>query len=93
MNSDENPYEFWYGNIPTVKHFRFFGSKCFIKKNDEKLGKFELRTDEGVFLGYSWRIKGYKCYNKILQKIVECIDVVIDESLSAPKREIPTKNE
>jgi len=46
-------------------HFRVFGSKCFIKNNDEKLGKFEPR-EEGIFLGYSSRSKAYKCYNKRL---------------------------
>ena len=86
VNSDKTPYELQYGNLPIVKHFRVFGRKCFIKNNDEKLGNFEPREDEGIFLGYSSRIKAYKCYNKILQKIVECIDVVIDESLTAPKR-------
>ena len=46
VNSDKNPYELWYGNSPSVKHFRIFGSKCFIKNNDEKLGKFEPRSDD-----------------------------------------------
>ena len=27
VNSDKTPYELWYGNLPTVKHFRVFGSK------------------------------------------------------------------
>ena len=27
VNSDKTPYELRYGNLPTVKHFRFFGSK------------------------------------------------------------------
>ena len=93
VNIDKTPYELWYGNLSTVKHFIFFGSKCFIKNNDENLGKFEPRADEGIFLGYSSRSKAYKCYNKRLWKIVECIDVVIDESLSAPKGEIQTTND
>ena len=50
VNSDKTPYELWYGNPPTVKHFRVFGSKCFIKNNDEKHGKFEPRADEEYFL-------------------------------------------
>ena len=28
VNSDKTLYELWYGNIPTVKHFRVFRSKC-----------------------------------------------------------------
>ena len=85
VNSDKTPYELWYGNSPTVKHFKVFGSKFFIKNNDEKLGKFEPRADEGILLGYSSRSRAYKCYNKRLWKIVECIDVVIDESPIARK--------
>ena len=27
MNNDKTPYELWYGNLPTIKHFRVFGSK------------------------------------------------------------------
>ena len=27
VNSDKTPYELWYGNSPSVKHFRVFGSK------------------------------------------------------------------
>jgi len=69
-----------------VKYFKVFGSKCYIKRTDEKLGKFEPRADEGILLGYSSRGKGYKCYNKILGKIVESIDVVVDEACKNPKQ-------
>ena len=80
VKKNQTPYELWYGKTPTVKHFRVFGRKCFIKRTNEKLGKFEPREDEGIILGYSSIIKGYKCYNKRLRKIVERIDVVIDEA-------------
>ena len=89
VNSDKTLYELWYGNRPTMKHFRVFGSKCFIKNNYEKVGKFEPRADEGILLGYSSRSRAYKCYNKRLRKIVECID----ESPAAPKEEKQTTNE
>jgi len=80
VNSDQNPYEVFHGKPPTIKHFRVFRSKCFIKRTNEKLGKFELRADKGIVLCYSSRSKGCKCYNKRLRKIVECIDIVIDEA-------------
>ena len=63
------------------KYFRVFGSKCFIKLNDDSPGKFDSRVDEGIFLGYSTRSKAYKCYNYHLRRIVESIDVNIDEYL------------
>ena len=69
-SSDKTPYELWHGKTTSIKHFRIFGSKCYIKNNDENLGKFDARADEGIFLGYASKSKGYRCYNKTLRKIV-----------------------
>ena len=52
INSNQTPYEFWYCRPPTVKQFRVFGSKCFIKRIDEKLCEFEPRGDKGILLSY-----------------------------------------
>ncbi len=49
------------------------------KNNDEHLGKYDDMADEGVFLGYATNNKGYRCYNKRLHKMVDCIDIKIDE--------------
>ena len=57
-----------------------FGSKCYIKRNEEDLGKFDSRTDEGIFLGYSSTKKAYRCYNQRIHKIIECADVRVDDS-------------
>ena len=40
------------GRPASVKYFRVFGSKCFIKINDDSPGKFDSRFDEGIFFGY-----------------------------------------
>jgi hypothetical protein len=63
-----------------VKHFRVFGSKCYIKKEDGKMGKFDSHVDKGVLVGYSSTRKAYKCYNMRLNKVVESINVTIDET-------------
>ena len=63
-----------------------FGSKFYIKRTDEKLGKFEPKAEEGILLGYSSQSKGYKYYNKRLGKIIESIDVVVDETCKNPKQ-------
>lgn len=47
----KTPYELWFGHVPNVRYFRVFGSKCYIKR-DEDIGKFDARSDEGIFLGY-----------------------------------------
>ena len=80
-NNEKNSYELWKGRPASVKYFRIFGRKCFIKINEDSPGKFDSRVDEGIFLGYSTRIKAYKCYNSRLWKLVVSIDVMIDESL------------
>jgi hypothetical protein len=41
INSDKTPYELWKGKPKNVKHFRVFGSKCYIKREDGRLGKFD----------------------------------------------------
>jgi transposase InsO family protein len=85
-HSDKTPYELWYGRPASIKHFKVFGSKCYIKNNDENLGKYDDRVDEGIFLGYATNNKGYRCYNKRLHKLVDCIDIKVDEGI--PVREV-----
>jgi len=52
INNTQTPHELWYGKTPMVKYFKVFGSKCYIKRTDENLSKFEPRADEGITLGY-----------------------------------------
>lgn len=49
--------------------------------DEENLGKFDARCDEGIFLGYSLRSKAYRCYNKRLRNIVESTNLKVDEAL------------
>eukprot|EP00253_Pinus_taeda_P024419 PITA_24419 len=86
VNSTQTPNEHWYGETPSVKHFNFFWRKCYIKNTDEQLGKLEPRADEGILLGYSPHSKAYKCYNKRLGRIVDSIDVVVDENGYIPRQ-------
>jgi hypothetical protein len=83
-NTDKTPYELWKGRPTNVKHFRFFGRKCYIKREDGKMGKFDSRVDKGILVGYSSTRKAYKCYNLRLNKVVESINVTIDE-IGRPK--------
>ena len=50
------PYEIWFGHTPIVKYFRIFGSKCYIKREND-IDKFDPRSFEGIFLGYSLKNK------------------------------------
>ena len=63
-----------------MKYFRSFGSTCFILKDRENVGKFNSRSDEGIFLGYSSTSKAYRVYIKKTMKVMETVNVVIDGS-------------
>ena len=76
----KTPYELWKGRKPNVKYFRIFGNTCFILKDRENVGKFDSRSDEGIFMGYSSTSKAYRVYNKRTMKVIETVNVVIDES-------------
>ena len=45
-NTDKTPYELWKGRPTNVKHFRVFGSKCYIKREDGRMGKFDSHVDK-----------------------------------------------
>jgi hypothetical protein len=78
-NTDKTPYELWKGRPSNVKHFRIFGSKSYIKREYGRMRKFDSCVDKGLLFGYSNTIKEYKCYNLRLNKVVESINVTIDE--------------
>ncbi|KAG5528763.1 hypothetical protein RHGRI_029433 [Rhododendron griersonianum] len=78
--TSNTPYELWKGKRPNVEYFRTFGSKCYIMRDREKLGKFDSRSDEGIFLGYSIDSRAFRVYNKRTQNVMESINVVVDEN-------------
>ena len=55
--------------------------KCFVHNNGkDPLGKFDPKSDEAIFLGYSSIFKAYKVLNKRTNKVKESIYVVFDNS-------------
>ena len=52
-NTGKTPYELWKGRSVNMKHFKVFGSKCYIKREDGRMGKFDSRVDKGILVGYS----------------------------------------
>jgi hypothetical protein len=78
-NTNKTPYELWKGRPKNVKHFRVFRSKCYIKREDGRMEKFDSRLEKGLRVDYSSTRKAYKCYSMRLNKVVESINVTIDE--------------
>ena len=49
--------------------------------------KFDVKGDEGIFLGYSCKRKAYKCLNLSTHKIIESANVRIDEFVEKSEEE------
>ena len=89
-DSNKTPYELWYDYIPNISYLKVFGNKCYVLKESRK-GKFDVKGDEGIFLGCSCKSKTYKCLNLSTHKIIESAYVRIDEF--AKKAEEESKKE
>ncbi|GJS29352.1 retrovirus-related pol polyprotein from transposon TNT 1-94 [Tanacetum coccineum] len=76
----KTPYELLRGRKPTLDYFRVFGSKCFILNTKDYLTKFDPKSYEGVFLGYSQNSKAYIILNKHTRKVKESLNVTFDET-------------
>jgi hypothetical protein len=68
----KSPYELFKGRNPNISHLHIFGFKCFeLKNGKEFLNKFDAKSEETIFLGYSSNCKAYKVYNKSLLCVEE----------------------
>jgi hypothetical protein len=76
------PYELWIGRKPNLSYFRVFGSKYFILNEAPKVTKFDSKSIEGVFVGYSFTSKAYRIYLPTSRIMVEFVHVKFDESIN-----------
>ena len=74
------PYVILNNRKPNVKFFHVFSSRCFIFNSKENRNKFDVKADEGIFLGYSLNSKAYRVLNKRSKKIEETYYVTFDDS-------------
>ncbi|KAL5849177.1 hypothetical protein ACOSQ4_007190 [Xanthoceras sorbifolium] len=76
----QTPYELWKGKKPNISYFHTFGSKCYILNDRDQLGKFDAKSDEGIFLGYSSNSRAYRVFNSTTHTIMESSNVVVDDA-------------
>nr|GEU93433.1 retrovirus-related Pol polyprotein from transposon TNT 1-94 [Tanacetum cinerariifolium] len=76
----QTPYELLRGRKPTLDYLRVFGSKCFILNTKDYVSKFDPKSYECVFLGYSQNSKAYIVLNKHIKKVEESLNVIFDET-------------
>nr|GEY11863.1 retrovirus-related Pol polyprotein from transposon TNT 1-94 [Tanacetum cinerariifolium] len=78
--SRKTPYELLRGRKPTLDYFKVFGSKCYILNTKDYLTKFDPKSYEVIFLGYSQNSKSHIILNKHTRKIKESLNVTFDET-------------
>jgi hypothetical protein len=78
------PFELCFGCQPSISHRRPFGCKCFILKRGS-LDKFESRSSDGIFLGYTPHGGSYRVLNLETNIIIESCDVTFGETAPCPR--------
>ena len=73
-------YELWKGKRPNASYFHTFGSKCYILNDRDQLGKFDAKSDEGIFIGYALNSRAYRVFNLKTRTVMESSNVVIDDT-------------
>ena len=63
--------------LTNIKYFKVFGRKCCILK-DFRNGKLDAKTEEGILLGCSTRIKAYKYLNTNTNRVLKRENVKFD---------------
>jgi len=65
-NTSKTPFEIYYLRKPSTSYFRVFSCKCFVFNTKGNLGKFEAKSYEAIFVGYSNTSKTYRVFNMSL---------------------------
>jgi hypothetical protein len=72
---NKTPYELFRGRPPILDFMRPFGCHVTILNTIDHLGKFEEKSDEGFFVGYSMVSKAFRVYTLRTKKIEENLHV------------------
>lgn len=88
----ETPHKIWTGKIPTAAHFQIFGTKGYMLNKANK-GKFDQRSIECIFVGYSTESKAYRLWDSKSQKIRRSRDVKFVKNFKTSKNSQNSENE
>ena len=70
------------GKKPNVSHLRVFGCIAYVHVPNEKRSKLNPKVEKCIFIGYSLKQKGYRCFNLSIRKLQVSRDVVFDEMIN-----------
>nr|GEU64845.1 hypothetical protein [Tanacetum cinerariifolium] len=79
LRHGKTPYELLHDRFPDLSFFHVFGALCYPTNNSENLGKFQPKSDIGIFIGYGPIKKAFRIYNQCTRRIIKTIHVDFDE--------------
>nr|GEU94141.1 retrovirus-related Pol polyprotein from transposon TNT 1-94 [Tanacetum cinerariifolium] len=75
----KTPYQLFKGRSPALSFMRPFGFHVSILNTLDQLGKFDGKSDDGIFIGYSTTSKAFRVYNIRTRKDVGIFDDAYDD--------------
>ncbi|GJT07790.1 putative ribonuclease H-like domain-containing protein [Tanacetum coccineum] len=72
---NKTPYELFRGFKPALSFMRPFGCHVTILNTLHSLGKFDGKSDEGFFVGYSLSSKAFRVYNTRTKRVEEKLHI------------------
>ncbi|GKC67744.1 putative ribonuclease H-like domain-containing protein [Tanacetum coccineum] len=72
---NKTPYELFRGFKPALSFMRPFGCHVTILNTLDSLGKFDGKSDEGFFIGYSLSSKAFRVYNTRTRRVEENLHI------------------
>ncbi|GJS21231.1 putative ribonuclease H-like domain-containing protein, partial [Tanacetum coccineum] len=79
---NKTPYELIHGRAPLIDFMKSFGYLVTILNTRDHLGKFDVKPDEGFFVGYSVVRKAMRVFNKMTRIIDETLNIRFLENTS-----------
>ncbi|GJR31531.1 retrovirus-related pol polyprotein from transposon TNT 1-94 [Tanacetum coccineum] len=79
---NKTPYELINGRKLDISFLHVFGAICYPKNDRKDIGKLGAKGDIGFFIGYSADSCAYRVYNQRTKKIMETMNVTLDELLA-----------
>ncbi|GJX70965.1 putative ribonuclease H-like domain-containing protein [Tanacetum coccineum] len=72
---NKTPYEVFRGRTPALNFMRPFGCHVSILNTLDHLGKFDGKSDDGFFVGYSLTSKAFRVYNIRTRRVEENLHI------------------
>ena len=77
-----------------ISYFKVFGCRYFVLNNSkDELDRFNVKSDEAIFLRYSSTNRAYRVFNKRILVMEESIHVIFDEFNNLQSRKLDMFND